>query len=50
MPRPPSVPSVPSAPVPRSETGASVAGPLTASAVLLMLGAVLVLRRRRVTA
>ena len=33
-----------------AETGASVAGPLTGAAVLLMLGAVLVLRRRRVTA
>ena len=33
-----------------AETGASVTGPLTAAAVLLMLGAVLVLRRRRVTA
>lgn len=33
-----------------AETGASVAGALTASAVLLLLGAVLVLRRRRVTA
>lgn len=33
-----------------AETGVSVAGALTASAVLLLLGAVLVLRRRRVTA